>query len=175
MKAAGFSARELRVAEYSAEQLQEACFSSEAIKLAGYVKVFWSFGGRTWTSLLGGEDDDGSFSRAYTDADTETVTRRRSADGKFTSDDTDTDWIGPTFEEWGALIAGKRQHKKQCVLPMCTDAGFGSFSTWTLTLRSRMAVALLALAGDPTSITFPWVELQESGVTMHKQALMTHE
>ena len=51
-----------RVADYDYEQLVEAGYSAEAIKLAGFGKVSWTFGGFTWSSTLGlatDEDADG--------------------------------------------------------------------------------------------------------------------
>lgn len=52
MKLAGFTARELRIAEYTETQLVEAGFSNAAIRLAGYGQVSWSFGGYTFASTI---------------------------------------------------------------------------------------------------------------------------
>lgn len=46
-------ARARRFAHYAYEQLVEAGFSQEAIKLAGYGKLSWTFGGYTWGTKIG--------------------------------------------------------------------------------------------------------------------------
>ena len=56
MKLAGFTARELRIAEYSEEQLVEAGFSTASIRLAGYGNVTWTFGQFTYESIFAEED-----------------------------------------------------------------------------------------------------------------------
>jgi len=134
LREAGFSARELRSASFDYQSMVMAGYSQEAMKLAGFGQATWSFGGYTWSSMIA-TPDDGTMETGG--AETAEGRGRRNSHcmtGMFSaadfaaanSPDVSAVWLGPTFDEWNAILA---EHKKlRGEQPAGSSAGGGAAS-----------------------------------------------
>ena len=105
-----------RVADYAYEQLVEAGYSTEAIKLAGFGQVSWSFGGVTWKSTLRlavGDDDSLSESSTVVNDEQFNSSRMSKYSNEHAQRDIAAAFQGPTFHEWQQLLEVSKSRRRQ--------------------------------------------------------------